>query len=228
MPKHTGDFASMNTGGTPPTYSLVAPSETPLPAALPLFATGLGALGLLGWRRKRKALAVVAVAALVGASVWSHPANALTFNFSFTDLTGTVTGEIGGLVDNTNNQAATSVTILSAPFGLVVPVSAPIGDATVNNFFVDGGVILSGGFLDTFAAFNSFGPDTVTLRLVIGQPTSVDFGSLTQSFNFCGECLTTGPLTINSTPLPAALPLFATGLGALGLLGWRRKRKQAA
>ena len=28
-----------------------------------------------------------------------------------------------------------------------------------------------------------------------------------------------------STPLPGALPLFATGLGALGLLGWRRKRK---
>jgi hypothetical protein len=31
-----------------------------------------------------------------------------------------------------------------------------------------------------------------------------------------------------ATPLPAALPLFATGLGALGLLGWRRKRKQVA
>ena len=30
------------------------------------------------------------------------------------------------------------------------------------------------------------------------------------------------------TPLPAALPLFATGLGALGLLGWRRKRKTQA
>jgi energy-converting hydrogenase Eha subunit B len=30
------------------------------------------------------------------------------------------------------------------------------------------------------------------------------------------------------TPLPAALPLFATGLGALGLFGWRRKRKNAA
>ena len=29
--------------------------ETPLPAALPLFATGLGALGLFGWRRKKKA-----------------------------------------------------------------------------------------------------------------------------------------------------------------------------
>ena len=32
-------------------------SETPLPAALPLFASGLGALGALGWRRKRKAAA---------------------------------------------------------------------------------------------------------------------------------------------------------------------------
>ena len=31
-----------------------------------------------------------------------------------------------------------------------------------------------------------------------------------------------------AVPLPAALPLFATGLGALGLLGWRRKRKAHA
>jgi hypothetical protein len=30
---------------------------------------------------------------------------------------------------------------------------------------------------------------------------------------------------VNAVPLPAALPLFATGLGALGLFGWRRKRK---
>jgi hypothetical protein len=33
------------------------PIVTPLPAALPLFATGLAGLGLLGWRRKRPALA---------------------------------------------------------------------------------------------------------------------------------------------------------------------------
>ena len=30
------------------------PPKTPLPAALPLFATGLAAMGLFGWRRKRK------------------------------------------------------------------------------------------------------------------------------------------------------------------------------
>ena len=39
---------------------LVSTSETPLPAALPLFASGLGALGLLGWRKKRKASAALA------------------------------------------------------------------------------------------------------------------------------------------------------------------------
>ena len=31
-----------------------------------------------------------------------------------------------------------------------------------------------------------------------------------------------------ATPLPGALPLFATGLGVLGFIGWRRKRKAAA
>ena len=35
-------------------------------------------------------------------------------------------------------------------------------------------------------------------------------------------------LSIDTTPLPATLPLFATGLGGLGLLGWRRKRKAQA
>jgi hypothetical protein len=36
------------------------PSLVPLPAALPLFATGLGGLGLLGWRRKRRKIAAIA------------------------------------------------------------------------------------------------------------------------------------------------------------------------
>ena len=40
------------------TYVIGTAAAAPLPAALPLFATGLGGLGLLGWRRKRKAQAI--------------------------------------------------------------------------------------------------------------------------------------------------------------------------
>jgi hypothetical protein len=45
-------------------FALVSNTQlTPLPAALPLFASGLGGLGLLGWRRKkRKSAAVIAAA----------------------------------------------------------------------------------------------------------------------------------------------------------------------
>jgi hypothetical protein len=47
-------FANGPNGGALVTF-VSDPGPTPLPAALPLFASGLGALGLLGWRRKRKA-----------------------------------------------------------------------------------------------------------------------------------------------------------------------------
>src|SRR5262249_27065065 len=49
--------------------------------------------------------------------------------------------------------------------------------------------------------------------------------SLSDTLMFSGDQLVATP--VPTTPLPAAFPLFATGLGALGLLGWRRKRKQA-
>ena len=61
--------APFNAGISPPSdfdyndelfvFTNVSIGETPLPPALPLFASALGTLGLLGWRRKRKAAAVV-------------------------------------------------------------------------------------------------------------------------------------------------------------------------
>ena len=35
------------------------------------------------------------------------------------------------------------------------------------------------------------------------------------------------PIEVAPVPLPATLPLFATGLGVLGWLGFRRKRRAA-
>ena len=55
-------LGQVNVAGSPPVKaerlsSVRGYSHEPVPAALPLFATVLGALGLLGWRRKRKAQA---------------------------------------------------------------------------------------------------------------------------------------------------------------------------
>ena len=56
---HTSDGSgswSQQTSSSPPQAIITGGATiTPLPAALPLFATGLAGLGLLGWRRKRKA-----------------------------------------------------------------------------------------------------------------------------------------------------------------------------
>jgi hypothetical protein len=41
----------------------------------------------------------------------------------------------------------------------------------------------------------------------------------------CGAGLVTGYVVETLVPLPAALPLFAAGLSAMGFMGWRRKRK---
>jgi hypothetical protein len=54
VPNSNGWEAADNMAGSPQALGVA----TPLPAALPLFATGIGGLGLLGWRRKRKAQAV--------------------------------------------------------------------------------------------------------------------------------------------------------------------------
>jgi hypothetical protein len=52
------EVANPATGAARTTALVGSGAVTPLPGALPLLATGLGALGLLGWRRKQKAQAV--------------------------------------------------------------------------------------------------------------------------------------------------------------------------
>jgi hypothetical protein len=93
---------------------------------------------------------------------------------------------------------------------------ASSGGALQANF--TNGVLTSLGFGDTVG-----GNDQLQI------PYS---GGLTYSFNqYNGPSVfTTGTITDSlaaATPLPAALPLFAAGLGALGLFGWRGKRKAA-
>jgi hypothetical protein len=94
----------------------------------------------------------------------------------------------------------------------------------------------------TFTPYDQFGPATCTVCTLALDTTGQSQYHWTTSD---GELLTKIIITVSTanmlqdfkqlsldaavvTPLPAALPLFATGLGALGLLGWRRKRKNSA
>jgi hypothetical protein len=78
---------------------------------------------------------------------------------------------------------------------------------------------------------------SVTVQVVFQDALDVNPDPLSSSgLGFTGEFpgtsydFTSGDAVIatNTTPIPPALPLFAAGLGAMGLLGWRRKRKAQA
>ena len=79
---------------------------------------------------------------------------------------------------------------------------------------------LDGNFRNaTFGEQIGMSPFRFTLDTTAGYTLYYDNG-----FQDASGTITSALAT---TPLPAALPLFAGGLGALGLSGWRRKKKLA-
>ena len=171
----------------------------------------------------KKFLIAVTVTAAMQVSV-ATAATLQNFDFSFTSanpVVGTVTGEIFGLQANTSNQAATDVKIFSFPSGLGLSLTAPIdvfATATIGNnlFQTSGNFIISAAFSATSPQYNLnvFNGANLGLLQNPGPPILNTRGTVS--------------FTLDTTPLPAALPLFASGLGAIGLLGWRRKRKAQA
>jgi hypothetical protein len=90
------------------------------------------------------------------------------------------------------------------------------GSTTLHNFVGVNGTAQLTVLSDTTQVANSTAPAP--------DNTFVSFGTAVSD----GVAITALFHDVSDTPLPAALPLFATGLGALGLLGWRRKRKAVA
>jgi hypothetical protein len=71
------------------------------------------------------------------------------------------------------------------------------------------------------------GPGEMGVVLAVNRTASVS-GAVVWTGNETGQGLTLVYDYTPTTPLPATLPLLATGIGGLGLLGWRRKRKARA
>jgi hypothetical protein len=58
--------------------------------------------------------------------------------------------------------------------------------------------------------------------------SAVDTARVINASSLTGPLFVDGVAAVGQTPLPAALPLFASGLGAVGFAAWHRKRKARA
>ena len=77
-----------------------------------------------------------------------------------------------------------------------------------------------------YAAGATWNPDTPSILLLEPDGSWSDF-ILVANDGPNGSAAITFDSDPAAVPLPGALPLFVSGLGGLGLLGWRRKRKKA-
>jgi len=150
--------------------------------------------------------------------------NALTtLNITFTNLTGnqtfagTQTGVfvVNGNVTINSTYSGAGLTIITTGGGSITTqanahVTGVVGtDATFFPF----------GLLFYTPTANIGINGTFAGSIVSGNDLTLDTGSIVNTGQLGGGQQT-------ETPLPAALPMFVSGLGGLGLLGWRRKRKQ--
>jgi hypothetical protein len=87
------------------------------------------------------------------------------------------------------------------------------------------GVLSNDGSFTYTPGSNFTGTDTFSY-FDLGQNVTVASSQMSNTATVSIDVTPGTPLP-TTTPLPATLPLFATGLSAMGLFGFRRKRKAA-
>ena len=148
------------------------------------------------------------------------------------------TFEIGHLLAGIDTTAPTPATCASTfAVGGCSFASLSVGaltTQTLHNVPLDTAVLLvmfiNAGALAVFpgaSANSSFGQslDFPTGTAVFVLPDGVTANA---PDSFLTNNIFSPPGATAATPLPAALPMFASGLAALSLIGWRRKKKAAA
>lgn len=138
-------------------------------------------------------------------------------------LSQTQIGEIGSLILNGDKaiSAATKATVQA----ISAAVQLAIWDIEYNTKIVSGKNTVTG------TVFTYSGIAQGTINLANSYVANIESGGSWDTPYYNVSLLATSGnqsmVYINPTPLPAALPLFVTGLGVVGLLARRRKRKAA-
>lgn len=151
----------------------------------------------------------------------SSPAHATTYIYTGSGISIGASVTIDAAPDATGTFGATSESI-SGPVP-IVPIQGSItsegASLTLDNGVVDGWDLYFSyhvlGSATSLSVETTPAGDSFFLSTDSGQQSAQGHSGVWT----CEDC------GMPSTPLPAALPLFATGLGGLGLFGWRRKRK---
>jgi hypothetical protein len=158
-------------------------------------------------------------------------ASALTINF---DENGNCSGDCGGYYTTVDPSGNSGLTVLIYHLLQIVDPGSvnildPNGDVSDSLYFFTPTQSRTSDM--AFYSYDNDGwlADVGAIATLFPNPDVTAQEDADGNFTYIANANTyNGFSGLSETPIPAALPLFASGLGALGLLGWRRKRKNAA
>lgn len=187
------------------------------------------------------------MAILAGAaSVLLSASAAMASTYAYYDFTASLTTDVNATVFNINGQFKVDLSASNNLGGyLVNDVTGTVTDVTsstsysINGLYSQNVLTQSSSITPDNYLYVGASPyvDTNGIAFVVGSPGNFVFAVYADPWAI--DLITNDGLgfldsaqggidTLTQTPIPAAFPLFVSGLSGLGLLGWRRKRKKLA